>query len=82
MKISVGVAAVKLPILDDQTALVQNLGTGVVYVDADPAVTAATGVQIPVNGSILFDKDMNKAGGALYLISTIAATDVRYMIVG
>ena len=79
MNIVVGtVTPVRLPVTEPSTSvLIQNLGTGIVYVDGDPAVTTSTGVKIAAgtNLTIVGPDDI----GALYLISDTAATDVRYL---
>jgi hypothetical protein len=79
MKIVVGtVTPVLLPVGEpSDSVLIQNLGTGIVYVDGNSAVTTATGVKI-VSGATLIISGPNSVG-ALYLISDTAATDVRYL---
>lgn len=79
MKIVVGTATpVLLPVVEPSASvLIQNLGTGIVYVDGDPAVTTATGVKIAA-GTTLTVVGPDSVG-ALYLISDTAATDVRYL---
>jgi len=79
MKIVVGtVTPVLLPVVEPSASvLIQNLGTGIVYVDGDPAVTTVTGVKIAAGTSLtVVGPD---SVGALYLISDTAATDVRYL---
>jgi hypothetical protein len=79
MKVVVGtVTPVLLPVVEpSSTVTIQNLGTGVVYVDGDPGVTTGTGMKIPVGTSLTISGPDSL--GSLYLISDIAATDVRYL---
>jgi hypothetical protein len=78
MNIVVGVTPVLLPVVEPSASvLIQNLGTGIVYVDGDPAVTTTTGVKIAAGTSITVVGPDDV--GALYLISDTAATDVRYL---
>lgn len=78
MKIVVGTTPVLLPVVEpSSTVLIQNLGTGIVYVDGDPAVTTATGVKIAAATTLTISGP--DSVGALYLISDTAATDVRYL---
>ena len=79
MNIVVGtVTPVLLPVVEPSASvLIQNLGTGNLYVDGNPVVTTATGVKIAAGTSltVIGPDDV----GALYLISDTAATDVRYL---
>jgi hypothetical protein len=79
MNIVVGtVTPVLLPVAEPSASvLIQNLGTGNLYVDGNPVVTTATGVKIAAGTSltVIGPDDV----GALYLISDTAATDVRYL---
>jgi hypothetical protein len=79
MKIVVGtVTPVLLPVAEaSSTVLIQNLGTGIVYVDGDPGVTTATGVKITAGTSITISGPDSL--GSLFLVSDTAATDVRYL---
>ena len=74
--VSVGVTAtlVRAANAGRSSVLVQNLGTGIIYVGTDGSVTAANGIQVQVNSAITLNVD-----DAIYAISTIAATDVRYL---
>ncbi len=54
--------------------IIQNLGTVAIYLGFTSALTVANGLQIPVNGVWIDDKYV----GAVYLISSLAAQDVRY----
>jgi hypothetical protein len=79
MNIVVGtVTPVLLPVAEGATSvLIQNLGTGNLYVDGNPAVTTSTGVKIAAGTSLtIVGPDFI---GAPYLISDTAATDVRYL---
>ena len=79
MNIVVGtVTPVALPVSEPSTSvLIQNLGTGNLYVDGNSAVTTSTGVKIATGTSltIIGPDDL----GELFLISDTAATDVRYL---
>jgi hypothetical protein len=76
--LTAGTTAVPLPAVRGPVT-VQNLGPGTVYYDADPAVTTGTGVRLSV-GEI---RQLSIAAvGALYLISSQASTDVRYLAAG
>lgn len=79
MKVVVGTSvAVLLPLAEGSgQVLIQNLGTGIVYVDGDSTVTVGTGVKIPVGTSLVVAGPQSL--GSLYVISDIAATDVRYL---
>jgi hypothetical protein len=79
VKVVVGtVTPVLLPVAEpSSTVTIQNLGTGVVYVDGDSGVTTGTGMKIPVGTSLTISGPDSL--GSLYLISDIAATDVRYL---
>lgn len=55
------------------SCLIQNLGPGVVYI-GNGVVTVANGIRIAVNGSMSVTWD-----DAIHGISTIAATDVRFV---
>jgi hypothetical protein len=79
MNIVVGtVTPVLLPLAElNASVLIQNLGTGNLYVDNKPAVTTSTGVKIATGTSVTVPSPDNV--GALYLISDTAATDVRYL---
>ncbi len=74
--VSVGVAATLVLAANTgrSNILLQNLGTGVIYVGTDNAVTVANGIEVQVGGAITLATDE-----AIYAISTIAATDVRYL---
>jgi len=79
VKIVVGtVTPVLLPVAEaSSTVLIQNLGTGNLYVDGDPAVTTATGVKIAAAASLTISGPDSL--GSLFLISDAASTDVRYL---
>lgn len=79
MKVSVGVAAVALPVDVGQTPVIQNLGPGVLYVDVDAEVTADSGLRIPVDTAYEWPRDITKS---IYAISDMAGTDVRILLVG
>jgi hypothetical protein len=72
------VTPVLLPVKEASgSVLIQNLGTGSLYVDGNPAVTTSTGVKIATGTSLTVSSPDNV--GALYLISDTASTDVRYL---
>lgn len=60
--------------------VIQNLGPGVVYLDATADVTANTGVKIDVNVAYEFLRTFNQ-GGKIYLIASQANTSVRTLAV-
>jgi hypothetical protein len=81
--LSVGVTPVKLPLAGTATPVIQNLGAGIVYFDTDPEVSTSTGLKLAVNALYEFPRDLNLGeGGAVYLVSSEAGTDVRYVVVG
>jgi len=82
MKITVGTTPVSLGLDSDSTPVVQNLGPGVVYMDSTEDVTTATGLKLNVGDTYEFFRDLNQAGGEIFLVSDQAATDVRVMVVG
>ena len=82
MKLTVGTAPVELPLGVTTTPVIQNLGPGTVYFDGSNEVTTGTGIQVPLNGSYEFPRDLGLGGGTIWLVSTEAATDVRYLAVG
>lgn len=77
--LTVGVAAVLLPVDGQLQPWVQNLGPGIVYLDNTSAVTTATGLKLVVGAIFNFTESIQEHGGAVYLISDTAATNVRYM---
>ena len=79
MKIVVGtVTPVLLPVVEpSSTVLIQNLGTGNLYVDGDSAVATTTGVKIAAGASLTISGPDSL--GELFLISDAASTDVRYL---
>jgi hypothetical protein len=79
MKLTVGtVTPVLIPVPEgSDSVLIQNLGTGNVYVDGNPAVTTATGVKIAAAANLVVSSPNNV--GELFLISDAASTDVRYI---
>ena len=79
MNIVVGtVTPVLLPVGEASgTVFIQNLGSGNLYVDGNPAVTTATGVKIAAGASLIIPGP--DSIGQPYLISDTAATDVRYL---
>lgn len=75
--VTVGTAVTQLPgdhRLSSQL-IIQNLGTGSLFIDSNPAVTIATGMKIVAGASFTF----LKVPGALYLIADAIGTDVRYI---
>lgn len=78
MQLTVGTAAVPVPYDSDSRLSLQNLGPGILYIDTQATVTAATGVQIAVGGGYE-SPVVGDRGGKFYLISDTANTDVRYM---
>lgn len=74
--VSVGVAATLVRAANTGRAsiIVQNIGAGVVYLGNDAGVTTASGIRLQVGDAITLTID-----DAIYAISTIAATDVRYL---
>lgn len=74
--VSVGVAATLIAAANTSRGniMVQNLGTGVVYLGTDASVTTANGIELAVGQVVTLTND-----DAIYGISTIAATDVRYL---
>lgn len=77
---------VQLPMGGSATPLMQNLGPGTIYWANDPAVTVAAGahagVALAVNAMYQFPSDLSGGAGAIYLISSASATDVRILAVG
>lgn len=81
-KLTVGVTPVELPLTGTTTPVIQNLGPGTVYFDADSEVAAETGLEVPVGGGYEFPRDLNLGEGVIYLVATEVGTDVRYLAVG
>lgn len=79
MNISVGVTASAIPVRQGDRPVIQNLGPGDLYIDTDPNVTTGNGVKIVVDGSYEFSEDPRKT---VYAVASLAATDVRVMVVG
>ena len=79
-KIVVGTAVVRLTVEGASSPVLQNLGGGTIYIDHDPAVTAATGMKVAVGATFSFLEPISEDGGAVYLVSDAAGTDVRYMV--
>ena len=79
MNIVVGTTPiVLLPVTEGaSTVLIQNLGSGALYVDGNHAVTTATGVKIPANTSLTIPGP--DIIGSIYLVADAASTDVRYL---
>lgn len=79
-KVTVGTAAVALGYDHRNSSggglVVQNLGTGTIYLDTDSTVAVGTGLKVTSGSSFTFPK----APGALYAISDAAGTDVRYLL--
>lgn len=83
MKVTVGASEpVALDLPGTATPVIQNLGPGDLYFDADPEVSTDTGIRIPVNGGYEFPRDLNLGEGSIYLIASERNTDVRYLVVG
>lgn len=62
-----------------QTVVVQNLGTGDVYIDFDAAVTTGTGFKLGVGAAYEF---ASVSGQSLYAVASAIGTDVRILVVG
>lgn len=65
--------------------MVQNLGPGDLYWDVSNAVTVAGatgGVKISVGATYEFPADLSEGAGSVWLIASVADTDVRYAPVG
>lgn len=77
----VGTTPLSLPVSGRQRAIFQNLGPGVIYLDETDEVSATTGLQIPVNATYEFPTVASQDGG-VWLVSTVADTDVRYIGLG
>jgi len=79
VKLTVGtVTPVLVPVPEgSDSVLIQNLGTGSIYVDGNSAVTTATGVKIATGTNLVVSSPNNV--GELFLISDAASTDVRYV---
>jgi len=82
MNLTVGTTAVSLGLDSQSTPVIQNLGPGVVYMDNTEDVTTATGLRLAVGDTYEFFRDLNQAGGEIFLVSDTAGTDVRIMVVG
>lgn len=78
-KVTVGTTPVQLPVDVGETPAIQNLGPGVVYLDTRSNVATGTGLQIPVNTTYEWPKDITKA---VYAVADTANTDVRVLVVG
>lgn len=83
MQTTVGTAAVRLAVSHDAGVLIQNLGSGNLYVDRDPNVSAASGVKVAADSEVSFLRNLSVGGGDegadLYMIADAAGTDVRYV---
>lgn len=83
MKITVGTTPVSLAVDATSTPVIQNLGPGVLYLDNNAALTAATGLQLAVGDSFEFPGDLTYAGSVgIYMLASVAGTDVRVLVVG
>ena len=78
-KVTVGTAAVALPVDVGETPVIQNLGPGNLYLDTASGVTTGTGLQVPVDSVYEWTRDITKT---LYAIADAAGTDVRILKVG
>jgi hypothetical protein len=79
MHIAAGLAATVIPAAQEAVLLVQNLGPGNLFVDRDPAVTAATGLKLTVGQTAEFLRSAGNGGGEVWVIADQAATDVRVL---
>lgn len=82
MKITVGTSAVSLGLDSSSTPVIQNLGPGNVYIDSTDQVTTSTGLKLGVGDVYEFLRDLNQAGGEIFLVADAGNTDVRYVVVG
>lgn len=82
MQIIVGTTALRLDLDSASTPVVQNLGPGALYMDNDPNVTVSTGLKLNVGDVYEFLRDLNQAGGDMWLVADAANTDVRILVVG
>jgi len=79
VKLTVGTTPVRLPV--HGAPVIQNLGPGVLYMDASETVDVNTGIRIPVGQAYEFTRTLEVSSGALFLVAT-QTTDVRCMEVG
>lgn len=82
MRVLVGTSVTSLPIRSEVTPVIQNLGPGVLYIDADPAVSATSGFVLDVGSVYEYPRDLAVAAGAVYAVASQANTDVRILVVG
>lgn len=82
MKLVIGTEPVMLPYKGHVTPMLQNLGPGIVYFDADPDVAPDTGIQMQVNTVYEFPRDLSNGGGGIWLVADTADCDVRIIRVG
>jgi hypothetical protein len=82
MKLTVGTSPVMLPYKGHVTPMVQNLGPGNVYFDADQNVSASTGIQMQPGAVYEFPRDLSDGGGFIWLVADQAGCDVRIIRVG
>jgi len=83
-KITVGTAAVKIPVGQADRPVLQNLGPGDVYFGTSNAVSAANGLKLTVGMGYEFPDTLSKVAGwnEVWVIASEAATDLRIANVG
>lgn len=80
--ITVGnVTAVDIPVAQGAGLIVQNLGTGNVYLGNDSTVTTLTGIKLLPGANYEYPRQVNEGAGAVWAIADAAGQDVRYMVV-
>lgn len=80
MKLIVGIEPQQVPLDGSQAPMLQNLGPGTIYFDARADVAVGTGIELAVGDVYEFPDDLHNIG-ALFVVSTVADTDLRYMAV-
>lgn len=81
MKLTVGVAAVPLGLEGTVTPVIQNLGPGDLYLGGAD-VTVADGFKLAPNAVYEYPRDLGQGAGKIHLVSSMANTDVRVLVVG
>ena len=77
--ITVGTSAVQIAYDPERILVIQNLGTGNVYIDHDPSVTTSTGFKLAADAVYEYPRQLNLGEGAVWIIGDAADTDVRLL---
>lgn len=83
MNITVGTDPVHLDVAHDATPLIQNLGSGNLYIEATQAdCTTTSGLKLAAGDIYQYPLPLNEGAGDVWLVADAAGTDVRYLVVG